>query len=352
MADGLKIQPVIMSGGAGTRLWPLSRNAKPKQFLPLVTDKTMLQETALRFQDAAFSDPVAICGEAHAAHISDQLAAIKIKPGAVITEPMPRNTAAVAAVAAAWTEVNNNSALVLLAPADHHIEDAAAFRRAVIEGSVAANAGEIVTFGIKAATPHTGYGYIKQGAELTRGVFKISTFLEKPTRDTAEQYLAEGGYYWNAGIFLFSPAAMIAELQTHAPEILAQAKAALTEARIENGVTRLDRNAFEQCPSDSIDYAVMERTDRAAVVAPVDVGWNDIGSWTELPNATDETHIAAVDCSNTLIKSDGPFVGAIGLEDMIVVATGDAVLIAPRDRAQEVKTIVERLKQNKRDDLL
>ena len=352
MADDLTIQPVIMSGGAGTRLWPLSRNAKPKQFLPLVTERTMLQETALRFKDAAFSDPIAICGEAHAAHISEQLAAIDIRAGAVITEPMPRNTAAVAAVAAAWTETNNPNALVLLAPADHHIEDAAGFRRAVREGAAAANAGEIVTFGIKATTPHTGYGYIKQGAELTNGVFKISTFLEKPTRETAERYLKEGGYYWNAGIFLFSPAAMMQELETHAPEILHHAKMALKDAKVENGVTHLDRGAFEKCPSDSIDYAVMEPTGKAAVVAPVDVGWNDIGSWTELPSAENETHIAAVDCSNTLIKSDGPFVGAIGLENMIVVATDDAVLIAPRDRAQEVKTIVEQLKKEERDDLL
>lgn len=352
MGNAPTIQPVIMSGGAGTRLWPMSRKAKPKQLLPLVTDATMLQETALRFKAAQFSAPIAICGTAHADHITDQLKEISMEPSAVITEPAPRNTAAVAAVAAAQAHRQNPDCLVLLVPADHHIEDAEGFRRAVLQGASAAKGGSIVTFGIKASSPHTGYGYIKQGADLGNGAFKIDSFLEKPSREKAEAYLSEGGYFWNAGIFLFSPAAMIAELKTHAPAILEHATRALDQATTDNGITHLHRETFEACPSDSIDYAVMEQTEKAAVVAPVDAGWNDIGSWTELSSNKSDPNIVAIDCNETVIKSDGIFVGAIGLDDMIVVATKDAILVAPRGRAQDVKAIVENLKQNNRTDLL
>lgn len=346
------IQPVIMSGGAGTRLWPLSRKAKPKQFLPLVSERTMVQETALRLSGPSYAPPLAICGADHAGHIKDQLGDVGIAPPAVITEPFARNTAAVAAVAAAWTRAENPGALALLAPADHHIREPEAFRAAVAAGTPAAQDGVIVTFGIKADRPHTGYGYIKKGASLDEDVYRVDAFLEKPSLDKARSYLAEGGFYWNAGIFLFSPEAMGAALEAHAPEINDAAFAALRSATCKDGVFALDAEAFARCPSDSIDCAVMEKTDKAAVVAPVDAGWSDIGSWTETPDGPNAGSVAAIDCANTLIKTDGPFVGAIGLEDMIVVATNDAILIAPRDRAQDVKRIVESLKEQGRDDLL
>ncbi len=350
-----RIQPVIMSGGAGTRLWPLSRQATPKQLLPLVSARTMLQETALRLSGDAYAPPLIICGAAHTEQIREQLRAIDLPPAAIITEPVARNTAAVAAVAAAWTAEHNASAQILLAPADHVIADALAFRRAVAAGAEAARDGAIVTFGIKADRAHTGYGYIRQGAQLGESVFKIDAFLEKPDRETAEKYLASGEYYWNAGIFLFTASAMANELQRLNAPIFDFAQRALRSGACNDDVIALDRSEFEQCPVISIDYAVMEKTDKAAVVAPVDAGWSDIGSWTELPVETTAENgggVAAIDCAGTTVKTDGIFVGAIGLEDMIVVATKDAILIAPRDRAQDVKQIVERLKEDGRDDLL
>ncbi|MEL7492233.1 MAG: mannose-1-phosphate guanylyltransferase/mannose-6-phosphate isomerase [Pseudomonadota bacterium] len=350
-----RIQPVIMSGGAGTRLWPLSRQATPKQLLPLVSARTMLQETALRLSGDAYAPPLIICGAAHTEQIREQLWAIDLPPAAIITEPVARNTAAVAAVAAAWAAEHNASAQILLAPADHVISDAPAFRRAVAAGAEAARDGAIVTFGIKADRPHTGYGYIRQGAPLSDAVFKIDAFLEKPDRDTAEKYLGSGEYFWNAGIFLFTAGAMVRELQRFNAPILDFAQRALRSGVCNDGVIALDRSEFAQCPAISIDYAVMEKTDKAAVVAPVDAGWSDIGSWTELPVETTAANggaVAAIDCAGTTVKTDGIFVGAIGLEDMIVVATKDAILIAPRDRAQDVKQIVDRLKEDGRDDLL
>lgn len=315
----------------------------------------MFQETAMRLQDAGdtFLTPAAICGAAHAEYINDQLGELDITPRAIITEPAPRNTAAVAAVAALWAAAHEPDALILLTPADHHIADPAGFRAAALKGAQAAQDGAIVTFGIRASEPHTGFGYIEASDEMMESVFKIASFREKPNLETAKSYLADGGYFWNSGIFLFSPAAMLEALSTYAGDILTQAQAAFDAATKDGVLINLDEEQFAACRSDSIDYAVMEKTDKAAVVAPVDVGWSDIGSWTALPTDAHDAEItAAIDCENTLIRSDGVYVGAIGLKDMIVVASKDAVLIAPRDRAQEVKAVVERLKNSDRDDLL
>jgi mannose-1-phosphate guanylyltransferase/mannose-6-phosphate isomerase len=345
------IQPVIMSGGAGTRLWPMSRQARPKQFLPLTSERSLFQETALRLSGPGFLPPLVIGGAAHRALIADQLAAIGVAPSAIIIEPMTRNTAAVAAVAAAWAARTHADALVLLSPADHHVADDSAFRAAILAGADAASKGAIVTFGVKPSTPHTGFGYVETGAAISAAVYEVAGFREKPDRATAERYVASGRHFWNAGVFLFSPAAMDAELHAHAPAIRKSAGASLAKATVAGGVLTLDPGSFADCPSDSIDYAVMEKTKRAAVVAPLDAGWSDIGSWTAV-GALPDAAVAEIDCGANIIRTEGPFVAAVGVSDLIIIATGDAVLVAPKDRAQDVKRIIDELKERKRSDLL
>ena len=348
----MKIQPAIMSGGAGTRLWPMSRAAKPKQFLPLVSDLSLFQETALRLTGDDFCDPIVICGKAHISIVKEQLSAIDISPAAIITEPMARNTAAVASVASAWTKENNEGALILLTPADHHIAKPKKFQASVAVGAGAARNGSIVTFGIHPTEAHTGFGYIEQGATLDQSVYAVAAFKEKPDAATAQHYIESGRYHWNAGIFLFGADAMLNELNSFAPEIATATQDALAKSTTASSVVSLDATAFAACPSDSIDYAVMEKTSHAAVIAPVDVGWSDIGSWTAIAPMPSGQNQTLVDCNNITIRTDGPFVGAVGLEDMVIVATKDAVLVAPKSRAQEVKTIVEDLKARDRKDLL
>lgn len=350
-----QIQPAIMSGGSGTRLWPMSRMARPKQFLPLLADISLFQETIERFSGAGeieFLAPVVIAGEAHVGLILRQLEETGVVPAAIIVEPAPRNTAAVAAVAGAWTSRHRPGALTLLAPADHHIADAAAFRASVAQGAAAAAKGAIVAFGVKPTEPHTGYGYIEIGAPIADGVAEIRAFREKPDRTTAEFYLKSGRHFWNAGIFLYSPETMAGELASFAPRIAREAANALNRASLDGPLCRLDGESFSACPSDSIDYAVMEKTKRAAVVGPVDAGWSDIGAWTAIPDCGDDGRVAALDCDGVVIKTDGTFVGAVGVSDLIIVATGDAVLVAPKSRAQDVKLLVDELKRRGREDLL
>ncbi|MCB2096383.1 MAG: mannose-1-phosphate guanylyltransferase/mannose-6-phosphate isomerase [Parvularculaceae bacterium] len=349
------IQPVIMSGGAGTRLWPMSRAARPKQFLPLVSRASLFQETAERMTGGGavdFAAPIVIAGAAHADIIAAQLEDIGVRPAAIIIEPCPRNTAAVAAVAAAWTAQMRPGALCLLAPADHHIADPDAFRAAVAQGAGPAAKGAIVTFGVRPSEPHTGYGYIEAGAPISDGVAEVAAFREKPDRQTAEQYLKSGRYFWNAGIFLYAPDAMTGEIAAFAPAIGLEAAAALSKAAHDGVICRLDAARFAACPADSIDYAVMERTARAAVVGPLDAGWSDIGAWTALEGGAEDARVAALDCDGVVIRTDGPFIGAIGVSDLIIVATGDAVLVAPKSRAQDVKKIIDELKARGREDLL
>lgn len=348
----MKIQPVIMSGGSGTRLWPLSRRSHPKQFLNLVSDHSLFQDTVLRLSGDAdlFSSPLIIAGKDHAALVEKQLAQIGVKAADIILEPCPRNTAAVAAVAAAWTASENPDALALLAPADHHIEDTASFHSAIKDGAIAASNGRIVTFGIKPTHPHTGYGYIQSGDDYCKNVFEVAAFKEKPDRETAETYIANGSFYWNAGLFLFHADAMLTELDHHAGEISKAAKQSLEKCGTIGTAKILDNTIFSQCPSDSVDYAIMEKTDKAAIIAPVDIGWSDIGSWSEA-NSEDGDHVVA-DCQNLTIRSDGPMISAVGVEDLIIVATGDAVLVARKDSAQDVRKIVDELKRRGREDLL
>lgn len=350
----MKIQPVIMCGGSGTRLWPLSRAARPKQFLKLATDKTLFQETVLRTHNAdkAYLPPLIIAGAQHEAIVRAQLAEIGVAPADIILEPCPRNTAAVAAVAAAWTAQHDKDALVLMAPADHYIADAERFREAIAIGASAAAQGCIVTFGIKPDRPHTGYGYIQRGASLTDAAFRVAAFKEKPPLETARRYLEDGGFFWNAGIFLFDAGTMLGALETLAPEIKDAAVKALEHGAASDGARLLNEPAFAACPSISIDYAIMEKTDKAAVVAPVDAGWADIGSWSAVETGPQSENVISLNVDNTIIRTDGPAVAAVGVEDLIIIATDDAVLVARRDNAEEVRAIVEELKKRGRDDLL
>lgn len=347
----MRIQPVILSGGAGTRLWPLSRRARPKQFLAFFGDNTLFQDTVLRATAPGYAQPIVIGAVEHAALVERQLFDIGLTARASVLEPCPRNTAAAAAVAAMIAQAFDPDALVLLMPSDHHVANALAFRRAVADGAPAARAGAVVTLGVKPTEPHTGYGYIERGEALSANVFRIRRFHEKPALDAARAYLAGGAHFWNAGLFLFSPAAMLAEFSAFAPDILAKASEALAAARIDGCRRILDAAAFAACRSESVDVAVMEKTDKAAVVGPLDAGWSDVGAWSALEERPD-ARVFTLDSDGALVRSDGPFVGVIGAPDMIVVAAGDAVLVAPRSRAQDVKRIVEALKARGRDDLL
>ncbi len=361
------IHPVIMCGGAGTRMWPLSRGRSPKQYLPLVGEATLLQETAARARHAgpalAIAPPALICGEGQDDLAAQQLSAAEVELAAILVEPVGRNTAAVAATAALHIAEADPAGLVLLLPADHHIEDPEAYWRSIEAAAAAASEGWLVTLGIEATGPETGYGYIQRGAPLGETVFKVEAFKEKPDRSVAEGYLAAGGYYWNAGIFVFRADAMLSEFERLAPQILSSCCDAYSQAEIGGLVRSLDRAAFEASPAAPVDIAIMERTDKAAVVAPVRAGWDDIGSWAALADLKAALRDAAgapvidgdalaIHCKGGLIRSEGPFVAAIGLEDIIVIADGDAVLVVHKDAAQNVKAVVEHLRGHGRKDLL
>ncbi len=355
------IMPVILSGGAGSRLWPLSRKAMPKQLLPLVTEKTMAQETALRFQTgdmtaARFSPPVFICNALHADAIGAQMAEIEMECGGVIVEPMGRNTAPCAVVAAAHAQSLNPDMLVLLVPADHHVRNPKAFRAAIARAAPAAMSGHLVTFGIAPDRPETGYGYIQQGEQMSSGVFNVRAFKEKPALATAKAYIESGDYAWNAGIFLFSPAAFLSEIDRFEPGIHRHARQAYKDGIWKDGILSLDRDAFAACPGQSIDYAVMETTDKAAVV-PCDIGWSDIGSFASLHEVRGGGNVLAGDVithntENCLIQTDGPLVTAVGVEGLSIIVHDGQILVAALDAAQDVKKIVEALKDKGRTDRL
>lgn len=350
-----RLTPVIMAGGSGTRLWPLSRKASPKQFHALVGEDTMLAATLARVSGEGFAPPVVIGSGAHREVLEAGLAAAA---GArLVLEPMGRNTAAAAIVAALMVQEEDPDGLVLLLPADHHITDQKAFVEAVGRGVAAAQQGYLVTLGITPDRPETGYGYIRRGAQLTEGTFAVSAFVEKPGRPKAEEYLAEGNYSWNAGIFLYRASDLLAEAATHAPDILEATRHAFGGAVRDGAVTALGEEAFARVRSDSIDYAIMEKTSRAAVVSPVTIGWNDVGSWAavrDLSAAATVGEVVAIDCRDTLIRAtdDAPMVAAVGLEGIVVVATRDAVLVLPADRSQDVKKVIDDLTARGRTDLL
>lgn len=346
------IHPVLLSGGAGTRLWPLSRAQYPKQLLALLGEKSLFQQTLDRVRSGAhFAAPLIVCNEAHRFLIAEQCRQENVAPQAFLLEPCGRNTAPAAAVAALHLEQVAPGALMLLLPSDHAITDPLAFQRAIEQGARAAQAGALVTFGIVPSGPETGYGYIKQGEQDPDGITAVERFIEKPDQPTAEAFLVEGGYFWNAGIFLFQAHRFLEELSLHAPEVLAACRRALGEAQTDRDFTRLDPAAFEACPSDSIDYAVMEKAENVAVV-PVSMGWSDVGAWSalwELGERDDagnvcQGDVVVQDSHDCYLRSDGELLAVLGLRDLVVVATQDAVLVADKGRVQDVKKIVDRLK--------
>lgn len=354
------IYPVILSGGAGSRLWPLSRSLFPKQFLALANENSLIQETVLRTVGDGFEPPLVICNHEHRFLVAEQLRETGIAPRAILLEPVGRNTAPAAAVAAALIAETDSNGLILLMPADHIVQNRTKFLDAVNTASKAALAGHLVTFGITPDRPETGYGYIERGASLDMpGVFGVSQFVEKPDAATAANYLAAGDYSWNSGIFLFKAQALIEELKRLEPEMLSQCRKALKEGKRDLDFFRLEQQAFAACKSISIDYAVMERTEKAAVV-PVEMGWSDIGSWESLWAAglkddagnRLEGDVLHHDVRDSYLRSEGPLVAAIGVEGLVIVATKDAVLVSSKDASQNVKTIVNQLEKLGRDQHL
>jgi mannose-1-phosphate guanylyltransferase len=347
------VVPVILSGGAGTRLWPLSRRARPKQMLDLGGGGTMLALTAARVAgDPLFAPPMVVAG----ADQADAIEAALPEAGALILEPAARNTAPAIALAAHAAAADD---VLLVLPSDHLVRDAAGFRAAVRRALPFAKDGWIVTFGMKAERAETGYGYIERGAALGDEVFAAARFVEKPDAETAEAWVAGGAHDWNGGIFLMRAGTYLDALAEHAPDLAAAAAQAMAGAEREGRRIRPDRALFAASPAQSIDYAVMERA-RKIAVAPVAVGWSDIGSWDALhlvSEADGDGNVVvgpglAIDAKGALIRSDGPLVAAIGVEDLVIVATSDAVLVVPRAESQRVKDAVEALKAAGRDDLL
>lgn len=348
----MKLQPVLLSGGSGTRLWPLSREAYPKQFLPLVGEHTMLQDTWRRVAPLAGAAPIVVANEEHRFLAAEQLRLVGVEHAGLILEPVGRNTAPAIAAAALQAMAGGDDPLLLVLPSDHVVRDPEGFRAAVAAAVPAAEAGALVTFGIVPSAPETGFGYIQ--AADGDGVRQVLRFVEKPDAATARGYLEAGGYFWNSGMFLFRASRYLAELERFRPDIVAAVRAAFAAATHDGDFIRLDREAFSACPSDSIDYAVMEKTADARVL-PVDIGWNDVGSWSALWEVSEQDgegnarhgDVIAVDSRNSYAYARR-LVALVGVEDLVVVETDDAVLVASKDHVQQVKDVVARLKSDHR----
>lgn len=350
----LPIVPVILSGGSGTRLWPLSREAYPKQFLPLVGDDTMVQATWKRVAAIAGKAPIVVANQEHRFMAAEQLREANVVPQALILEPVGRNTAPAIAIAALQALASGEDALLLVLPSDHVVRNEKAFHEAVKQAAAAADGGKLVTFGIVPTAPETGYGYIKASAGT--GVHAVQRFVEKPNLETAREYVASGEYYWNSGMFLFKASRYLEEMEKLQPAILAACRKALDKASRDNDFIRLDAEAFAASPNDSIDYAVMEKTADAAVV-PLDAEWNDVGSWTALWEVSDKDadgnachgDVIALDCKDSYAYGNR-LIAMVGLQDIVVVETDDAVFVGHKDRVQDVKEVVGQIKRAGRSE--
>jgi mannose-1-phosphate guanylyltransferase / mannose-6-phosphate isomerase len=360
------LTPVILSGGAGTRLWPLSRELYPKQLLALTGERTMLQQTALRLEGLSATPPVVVCNEAHRFLVAEQLRQVSIEPRAMVLEPFGRNTAPAIALAAhaalkAKAGDSDGDPVLLVLPADHVIRDVPTFQKAVRLGLPAAEQGKLVTFGIVPNAPETGYGYIQRAetgqrdASSAGGTHRIARFVEKPSAEKAAQFVKSGDYFWNSGMFMFGARRYLQELERFAPEIAKVCASAAAAAKSDLDFTRIDAKIFESCPSDSIDYAVMEKTSDA-VVLPLDAGWSDVGSWAALHGACEADargnvsrgDVIAEESNGCYLYSESRLVAVVGLQNHVVIETKDAVLVAPQDRVQDVKKLVFRLKEQGR----
>ncbi len=355
-----RLYPVILSGGSGSRLWPLSREEFPKQLQPLTSERSLLQETALRLgpgvTGVSVEAPIVVCNEAHRFIVAEQMRAAGVEPEAVVIEPQGRNTAPAAAVAALLLE-KDPDALMLVMPSDHSVRNPDAFRAAIAIAAPIASAGHLVTFGIQPTGPSTAYGYIKRGDALGDGAFNVERFVEKPDAATAANFVADGKYAWNGGIFLWPAKLFLDELARSEPEITPRCRAALEQGKNDLFFFRLDQELFAKVPSQSIDYGVMERTTLAAVV-PVDMGWSDVGSWGALhqESAHDQSgntligDVLTIDTTDSYIRSEKQLTAVVGLNKIIVVVTTDAVLVADERHDQKVKTLVEEIKRRGRSE--
>jgi len=351
---------VILCGGSGSRLWPMSRRLLPKQFLPLVSERTLLQETVLRLQGIESARmPVVVSNDDHRFLVAEQLREIGVKPEVQILEPAGRNTAPAAAVAALWAGGRASDACLAVLPSDHLIQDLPAFRKAIATALPLAAGGALVTFGVSPRGVATGYGYLERGEPVPgrAGAFRVSRFVEKPDAETAKKYVASGRFFWNSGMFVFRAARFLEELERFRPDILAAAKAAWEASKHDLDFVRLDAAAFARCPSQSIDYAVMERT-AEGVMVEANIGWSDIGSWTALWEFADKDSggnavrgdVDLRDAAGCYVRAENRLVCVLGAKNLVIVETDDAVLVADKERAQEVKDAVERLERQARTE--
>lgn len=351
------LKPVLLSGGVGSRLWPVSREAYPKQFLPLAGADSMLVDTLKRSSALQCSAPMVVCNDAHRFIVAEQLRELHVEGGEIVLEPMGRNTAPAVAVAALLALKTDPDAVLLVLPADHIVTDVDAFAATVAQSLPLAEAGRLVTFGVVPSAPETGYGYIRRGAGLDHGLFELEEFVEKPDLATAQSYLDSGEYLWNSGMFLLSAASYLSELERLAPDMLSACSAALESSAEDLDFVRLDAEAFAACPSDSIDYAVMEKTALGAVAA-LDCGWSDVGAWSalwEVGTADDQGNVVQGDVlldrsNNSYVRSESRLVAATGVNDLVIVETSDAVLVADRNQVQDVKRLVTALKAGDRTE--
>lgn len=350
------MKPVVLAGGTGSRLWPKSRAALPKQFLSLTSNSTMLQDTVTRLNGTNVEPPVFICNDAHRFLVAEQLRKKNIEHDGILLEPVGRNTAPAIALAALHATKTGNNPVLLVLAADHLIKDQEAFHSAIVKAEALANEGKLVTFGIVPDKPHTGYGYIKAGKVLNVG-FEVADFVEKPQAETAKQYVESGDFFWNSGMFMFKASRYIEELGKYNPEMLEVCRRAIETEAPDLDFIRVDSEIFSTCPDDSIDYAVMEKTDSAAMV-PLDAGWSDVGSWTSLWETAykdEDGNVCVGDTilektRNSYVNAEQRLVSVIGLEDVIVVETKDAVMVAHKDDAQSIKNVVNKLKAEKRPE--